>query len=389
MDVDLIGTKDLGRDATGDDRFEPSALWNAAAAALASAAILTKEMGALVLVWVPLMAWLKGTPKKTWLPSMGFLAAGAALVLAARFCASDPSPLHEPPIPFPPALHVQLFFRAIGFYASHFVAPIVLALDRSIISPTPLHHFYFTLGILIFATTALAAIQLRRAHHRHALFCLAWVVAGFLPVSNLIRLSATAADHWLYAASIGLAWGIGLAVSRLLSKTRPPADTVVIFLIAALIGFWGMRLHTRSGDWSSGIALYQANLAQGVASTRILNNYGLELAQSRRYAEALAYFEKASRMDRHNLSARANHGFTLFLTGHEEEGRAELRQLTREVPSHQQGWVALMLTYPHDAAEVRKIGEEALQTGRHFPKVEALMERTHPKPGPASTGLLK
>ena len=359
-----------------------STLWNGAAAMLASAAILTKEMGILVLVWVPLLAWLKGMPKKTWLTSMGFLLLGAALVVAARLSASDPSPLHEPPVPIPPMLYVQLFFRAIGFYASHFAAPIVLALDRSIIPPTPLHHFYFALGIGLFLAAIFAAIQLFRSHRKRALFCLAWAVAGFLPVSNLIRLSATAADHWLYAASIGLAWGIALAVCRLLSNTRLFLDAVACLVFAALIGFWGVRLHARSSEWSSGIALYQANLAQGVASTRILNNYGLELAQGRRYADALVCFENAVRMDPRNLSARANHGFILFLTGHEEEGRAELRRLTREVPSYQQGWVALMLTCRNDPAELRKIGGEALQSGRHFPKVEALMEQSAPSPPP-------
>jgi len=356
--------------------------WNACGVLLACASILTKEMGVLILAWVPLLAWLRSAPKPQWLPSICALAAGIVLAGLARFAASDPSPLREELVPIPAILHVHLFFRAIGFYAAHFAAPLVLALDRSIIAPTRLHHLYFTIGVIIDVLTILAAIRFWRDGRKRALFCLAWVVVSFLPVSNIVRLSATAADHWLYPASIGLAWAIALVVMRLLDRARPAAAAAILMACAALLGYWSVRLRVRSGDWSSGLALYQANLAQGVASTRIMNNYGLELAQNRRYSEALGCFEQAIALDPGNLSARANHGFTLFLTGHEAEGRSQLRRLTQEVPAHQQGWVALMLTYREDPEQVRKLGEEALATGNHFPKVEALIERTAPKPAP-------
>jgi len=356
------------------EKSGPSIFWNLAGTLLGCAAVLTKEMGALILVWVPLLAWLKGAPKRTWTMSAGFLAAGLALVLLARLSASDPSPIPADHIPFPLTLHFQLFFRAIGFYAAHFVAPIVLALDRSIIAPTPLNHFYFWLGLALFATALGMAFRFHCNHQKRALFCLAWAAASFLPVSNLFRLSATAADHWLYAASIGLSWGIALAISRFLAHAGLRKGSAVLFLTAAFVGYWGVRLHARSENWSSGLALYRSNLAQGVITTRILNNYGLELAQSQRYTEAVSSFKEAIRMDPRNLQARANHGFTLFLLGHEKEGRDELETLTREQPNFQQGWLALMFTFKSNPAEMRKVGEAALATGQDFKRVRKLLE---------------
>jgi tetratricopeptide (TPR) repeat protein len=348
-------------------------LWNAAAATLFACAVFTKELALVTLPWAALLAWLRNEPRRTWGLSAGFLGAALALVLFARLTASDPSPIQTSQVPLPATLHFILFFRAIGFYASHFVAPIVLALDRSIIAPTPLHHFYFLLGLVLFAGALYAGWNFHLRQRRRALFCLGWSAVAFLPVSNLIRLSATAADHWLYPASIGLAWGVALTVAHLTSRASRAWKTAVYLCIGALVLWWAARLHTRSGDWQSGIALYRANLAQGVASTRILNNYGLELAHAQQYSEALHQFERALQLDPTNRPARANHGFTLYLTGRDSEGREELRMLTRDFPKYQHGWIALMLTHRNDPVELRRIGEKALETGYPFPKVELLL----------------
>lgn len=377
-DVQFLGLSLLACHAVLNawDRPRREILWNALAALLFAAAAFTKELALVSLAWVGLLAWLRNEPRRTWGLSAGFLGAALVLVLCARFSASDPSPIPASQVPFPAWLHFVLFFRAIGFYASHFVAPVVLALDRSIVPPTPLHHFYFWLGLAIFAGALFAGRRFYQQPRRRALFCLAWSAVAFLPVSNLIRLSATVADHWLYPASIGLAWGIALAVEHLTRRASRVKELAVYACLGTLLIAWGARLHSRSSDWKSGIALYRANLAQNVASTRILNNYGLELAHARQYSEALHQFERALQLDPTNRSARANHGFTLFLTGQEIEGRAELHDLTREFPDYEHGWVALMLTHRNDPERVREIGERALQAGQPFSKVKLLMNRT-------------
>src|SRR5438132_7285871 len=35
-------------------------------------------------------------------------------------------------------------------------------------------------------------------------FGAAWFIAAYLPISNIIQLNATAAEHWLYLPSVGL-----------------------------------------------------------------------------------------------------------------------------------------------------------------------------------------
>jgi Tfp pilus assembly protein PilF len=149
---------------------------------------------------------------------------------------------------------------------------------------------------------------------------------------------------------------------------------VLAGLLALTILAWGLRLFARSLDYSSGLALYAANIEQGVVSTRVLNNFGLELARVGRHEEALRQFDAALRLDPRNLSARSNRAMVLCAMGERETSRAELHQLIREHPDYQQAWVALMLLEYKDPAEMQKIGEEALKTGRSFPKVRELLQ---------------
>jgi tetratricopeptide (TPR) repeat protein len=359
-------------------RRRHSWIWNVAAALLFAASILTREMGALAIIWLALVAWLLKVRRDRWVSTMAALAAAAVVVLALRLQAADPAPTQER-IPFPPVLVGLLVFRALGFYAVHLAAPIVLAFDRSLIPPTPLHHVYLALGLAILAAAAWCAVRFHRSGDRPALFCLLWTFISFLPVSNLIRLSATASDQWAYAPSIGLFAGAALLASRAWLQLGRESRRLLAGLLALTLLAWGVRLFARSMDYSSGLALYSANVEQGVVSTRILNNLGLELARADRKEEAIQRFEESLRLDPRNLSARANRAMVICAMGKRDEAKAELQKLTREHPGYEQGWVALMLLHHDEPAAMKAIGETALKTGKQFPKVRTLMREDGPK----------
>ena len=306
--------------------------------------------------------------------SFGFFAAALVLALILRSHAMNLTPPAEVLVSFPPLLVFLLFFRAIGFYAAHFAAPTVLAMDRNVIAVSPLHTFYFMLGAGVSIFMIWAGIKFYQTRQKQALFSLAWLVAGFIPVSNLIRLSSTVADHWLYPASLGLWWGIALLIAQFSPKLPRDRRSIVFIIVIAVLAAWSIRLYARSLDWSSGLALYRANFEEGIVSDRIWDNYGFELTQIGEYEEAMKAFNESLRINPKNRSARVNRAWILRKAGKVELGRSELRRLLAEDPSYEQAWVTLMLTHREQPEDLHRIGHEALQTGNRFPRVEKLLK---------------
>ena len=349
--------------------------WNLAAGILFAAAMLTKEMAALALPWAILMALLARAPRRDFMRSVIVLAATLIGVVALRMHAA-PAGSGGPGAFYPIGETAKLFARAAGFYASNWILPFRLALDRTLVPGTQENSFYGWLGLVVLpaaiAVTAWAWKNRENSDDRRLLFALAWTGVAFLAASNLIRLSATAADHWALPMSVGLCWAVA-CLGQKIWETRPSRRLLLSIVGALIFVTWSGQLRARSLDWSNGLALYQANLEAGVVSTRVLNNYALELSLSHQNEDALRYVDEALRLEPNNLSARANRAVILDRLGGHDRALDEVRALAREHPHYEQVWVAYLVIVRKDPAQFQTIGREALSQGEEFPRVRALL----------------
>lgn len=185
-----------------------------------------------------------------------------------------------------------LMLRALGDYARLLFWPTSLHMDRTVESPTELlgnagWRFGAAteyLSVLGLAGTIALFIGARRAGENRSLraFGVLWFVIGFLPISNIMQLNATVAEHWLYLPSVGLFLflvGCGLESRASLRKIFP---TLICVAAVAL----GARSFIRSGDWLNPETFYRRSLAAGASRARIALNLGLILTAKGDYATA-------------------------------------------------------------------------------------------------------
>lgn len=239
------------------------------------AAILAKESGATALgIWLLLRLFDK---RLTWRP-----AASAAAVIAI-YAVLRLSAEHEKPPQFSEKLRAAArpiaAARAVAEYAGLLLAPVRLHMERDVLPfgrgdfPTTiraarLREFQTLLGVLLLAALAWWAHWCAR-REKTALAALAAFLIAYLPISNLLPLNATVAEHWLYFPSAFLftAAALSLAHARL-SKTAGAA------LLLAWMAFLAVRTFTRCFDWRDRRTFFESTIADGGDSARMLINLG-------------------------------------------------------------------------------------------------------------------
>ena len=202
-----------------------------------------------------------------------WVVAGAALALVAYLSLRH---LPPPPTPPPPAPKLPprgvLMLRALGDYGSLLVFPKALFMERQVFAAPGLANsqdewFYHTLffdGILLLLTFGVGVWwpgrgrRLRRAGA-------AWFLAGFLPISNLIPLNASVAEHWLYLPSVGFLLflaGVGLDALPPLWRDRRTALGLTAAGVLA-VGALGLRTWDRTFDWTDELTFFRQTIADG------------------------------------------------------------------------------------------------------------------------------
>ena len=243
------------------------------------ASALSKEIGLVfLLVWLVLALALR--PRAASLGALGIVAAVLTAYLSLRFSAEHLRPPVAPVVPL--LARPLLLARAVAEYAGLLVFPWHLHMERDVAT----HAFGFSsvsleaaawrelqtvLGvILIGAATAL----IYRVRRKPALFFpLLLAAVCYLPVSGIVPLNATVAEHWLYLPSaflfLALALWIGSSGSRFLYGC-----------LAIWILFLPVRTFVRCFDWKDQRTFLTRTIAVGGDSPRMLINLGgLELSE--------------------------------------------------------------------------------------------------------------
>lgn len=191
-----------------------------------------------------------------------------------------------------------LMLRALGDYGRLTVFPTKLHMERSIVEPrmvlpdgTWRDQFAFgtlSLAGLLFGAALLVGAMKRGGGQRLRVFGAIWFALGFLPISNLVELNASSAEHWLYLPLAGLL----LVFLGWMLELPPRAFRAAAATGLACAAALGVRSTMRSSDWLNAQVFYERTIAAAGWSPRVGMNLAVIYGQQGRLDEARRLLER-------------------------------------------------------------------------------------------------
>ncbi len=276
--------------ATGQNK----ALLLAAALAAFLFSSLSKEMGLIFPILALAILALRKNWSEFWKPTA--IAVLVFITYASLRLAAEHFPPPTMRAPAPLLARPILVARAVAEYTGLILLPMNLHMDRDVetnpsgdedsrMRAASWRELQTLLGIALIAAFAYGMV---RAYKRdRAVFtCMALFVISYLPVSGVITLNATVAEHWLYLPSTFLFLAGAIAIFGLVEKFgehKRPAIAMALWGLAAIwITFLGVRTFIRTFDWKDQRTFFKRTLAQGGNSARMLINLaGIESSEGK------------------------------------------------------------------------------------------------------------
>ena len=267
------------------------------AAILILAALCSREIAMIWILLFILHSWLFGgaTPART-----RIYITIACVALVGVYVGLRSLPGVRQSFPAPPeysgAVRAVLMARALGDYSRLLIWPSTLYMERTVFLPNHYEslqswrrtigtEYLSILGLLTFAVLVASLFKHDRWRKTRA-FGAAWFLLGYLPISNIVQLNATVAEHWLYLPSVGLL--IFVAGWACLVPPRFRA-TITALAVLFVMGF-AARSFVRSGDWTDEETFYKRTFEAGSRSARVAGNLGQVYAAHGKYADAEKIF---------------------------------------------------------------------------------------------------
>lgn len=286
---------------TDEDGDRPR-LWiySAAAAFLFICSALSKESGFIFpALW--LVVLLTERRLKAIVRWIAVISSVLVVYLSCRLPAEHiPAPrIHTPP---PLVVRPLLVSRAVAEYALLLVWPANLHMDRDVethpdgpndatYNAAAARELETIAGAVLICAFTYAAWR-RRARDRATFACLLLAAAAYLPVSGIVALNATVAEHWIYLPSAFLLIAICRVAARLLDKSRRLRIAVAVALAAVLFGM-GTRTFIRNFDWKDERTFFARTIASGGDSARMLVNLANVEMNEGRFDDAQAHLTRA------------------------------------------------------------------------------------------------
>ena len=209
-------------------------------------------------------------------------------------------PANQPTFPAPPGfsppVRAVLMARALGDYGRLMIWPHNLYMERSVNDPPHYQNhqawretigteYLSILGLGVLALLVAGSVR-RDRWQPMRIFGAAWFFGAYLPISNLIQLNATVAEHWLYLPSVGLLIFIAGWLLTMPARFRSLITAGAAIAVIAL----SARSFSRSSDWASEETFYKRTFEAGSRSARVAVNLGEVYAARGAYPEAERMF---------------------------------------------------------------------------------------------------
>lgn len=226
-----------------------------------------------------------------------------AIYLSLRLAAEHTAPALAAPTP--PLVRPIIMSRAVAEYGGLILFPLHLRMDRDVESqPSGFSEASLTgaawrelqtlLGIVLIGVFFYWMLRTRRRNPA-AFTCLLFAVLSYLPVSGIVTLNATVAEHWIYLPGSFLFLAAASEVVNFVQdrQTTKPMGIATVTLIALWTVFLGGRTLVRTFDWKDQRTFLERTIASGTDSARMLVNLGdLELS-SGELEDAAIHFHAA------------------------------------------------------------------------------------------------
>jgi tetratricopeptide (TPR) repeat protein len=251
-----------------------------------------------------------------------------------------------------PPMRAVLMARALGDYARLMIFPANLHMERTVVDPQNYlsNHswrgsvgteYLSILGFAFLAALILAASR-RGEGRRFRIFGSLWFMLGYLPISNLMELDATVAEHWLYLPIAGfLVFLVGCALDFPVRFRKP----IVIFAVCAIAAL-SVRSAVRSSDWMTERGFYQRTLAANGSSLRVVANLAQVYSNQGQYAKAETVYRKVLEMSPDYPIARNNLAEALARQGKRKEAEEILASTTKAAEQtrkeYPRTWIAVL-----------------------------------------------
>ncbi|MDQ6764615.1 MAG: tetratricopeptide repeat protein [Verrucomicrobiota bacterium] len=252
---------------------------------------LSKEVGLINLVlWLVIFA-----AQKQWkafraaaLVSIFVLVVYATLRAQAEHVPTPPKP------PVPALVRPILVARDFAEYTGLVIFPLSLHMDRDVetraagsseasMVAASWRELETLAGILLIAAFVYWLVRERRRGPAVFLLLLLTLVS-YLPISGVVALNATIAEHWLYLPSAFLLIAVALTFLRWLEslENRPMLRGSLVVAFGIWFVFLGARTFARTFDWKDQRTFLERTISSGGNSARMLINMaGLELSEGR------------------------------------------------------------------------------------------------------------
>jgi protein O-mannosyl-transferase len=189
-------------------------------------------------------------------------------------------------------VRATLMIRALGDYARLMIFPANLHMERTIVDSGSWRsnaewrsaigaEYLSVLGLISLGAMAYGVCK-RGAGQRVRIFGACWYLIAYLPISNIVQLNATVAEHWLYLPSVGFLIFLAGCVIELPVSYRKTTMIVASLAGLALTG----RSFVRSTDWNNEETFYKRTLAAGGISGRVAVNLAQVYVRRHDYADA-------------------------------------------------------------------------------------------------------
>jgi Flp pilus assembly protein TadD len=218
--------------------------------------------------------------------------------------------------------------RALGDYGRLMVFPANLHIERTVFDPIAYRshsdwrkanapEYLSVLGLFLLAAFIFGSVKSGPGQHVR-IFGACWFFAAYLPVSNIVQLNATVAEHWLYLPSVGfLIFVVGCAL-ELPRRYWKIAGATALLATAAL----GARSYVRSTDWVNAETFYRRTIAAGGTNARPGLNLSEIYADRGQYAEAEKILRKVLELAPNYPTAQNNLASALSHEGKTKEAEA-------------------------------------------------------------------
>ena len=310
----------------------------------------------------------------------------AMLVLVYWSCRQLPD--QQPPSAlderYPLPVRVVLMARSLGDYARLLVFPSNLHMERSILDGAHLYSFdgsanldlqYLSILGLTFLAVLIAGCIWSGRGRSMRIFGAIWFLAAYLPVSNIVQLNATVAEHWLYLPSVGFLIFVAGCALELPVRYRNLVPWAAAACVIALSG----RSFIRSGDWSSEETFYKRTFEAGSRSARVALNLGEIYSDRKEYSKAERIFRSILAQNPGYPVAQNNLGSVLYRQGKIKEAESLFTEVQKRSPEtskeYPRTWIgALSLADLHyNKGEYRAATETVIPALQKNPEVWDLL----------------